>query len=232
VIVQELPELKELRAKLGPKLREGYEDLLKSKDPIQALVSLRKFQVLCAVRRGPFGVEGINRLTEEVLLEAGFVERRNSTTDPWFHGRTILVTTNDARLELFNGDVGIALRDPDSGKLQACFPGAQPGQTRRFAPVRLPLVETAYALTIHKSQGSEFENVLVVLPDRISPLLTRELLYTAITRAKKSVQVWGPRDVIRKAIGAVVERVSGLREALEAGLPHPPINWVCSRNCG
>jgi len=216
---RELPSPKELRDELGPRLREGFMAALEEKTEAEVLTRLRHFQVLCAVRRGPYGVEGINRLTETMLREAGLIGRSQFTTSDWYHGRMILVTVNDPLLWLSNGDVGVAFLDSENKQIHVCFAGQKAGEVRRLAPVRLPAVETAYALTVHKSQGSEFEHVLLVLPDQVSPLLTRELLYTAITRAKKSVEIWAPAQLIKRAIAARVERASGLTEAIRDGLP-------------
>lgn len=209
-----LPGARELRTALGPRLREGFKSVLGSTEGHDPLKCLRRFQVLCAVRRGPYGVEGLNRLTETVLREAGLIGRPRSVFDEWYHGRLVLVTVNDPQLGLFNGDVGIVLADAEGGRLDVCFPGSRGGEVRRVAPVRLPKVETAFALTVHKSQGSEFDHVLVVLPDRMSPVLTRELVYTAITRARQSVEVWAPEAVLREAMESRVERTSGLQQAL------------------
>jgi exodeoxyribonuclease V alpha subunit len=136
-----------------------------------------------------------------------------------------MVTRNDPGLRLHNGDVGIALPDPgDAGNLRVCFAAAD-GSVRSFAPARLPGHETAFAMTVHKSQGSEFDRVLLVLPERDSPLLTRELIYTGLTRARSSVELWADEPVLRAAIGRQVLRGSGLRDALWAPLsgdPSPP----------
>jgi exodeoxyribonuclease V alpha subunit len=117
-------------------------------------------------------------------------------------------------VRLFNGDVGLVLPDPAAGgTLRALF--TQPGgEVRRVLPSRLPPHETCFAMTVHKSQGSEFDRVVVVLPERDSRVLTRELVYTAVTRAKRSVAIWSPQDVLATAIGRRVERSSGLRDAL------------------
>jgi exodeoxyribonuclease V alpha subunit len=125
----------------------------------------------------------------------------------------VLVTRNDYTLMLFNGDIGVTLPDPARGPLCVHFPGPA-GQTRPFAPQRLPEHETAYALTVHKSQGSEFDEVLLILPDRDSPVLTRELLYTALTRARNRIVVCGRAEVIATAVGRRIRRASGLRDAL------------------
>jgi exodeoxyribonuclease V alpha subunit len=126
----------------------------------------------------------------------------------------VLLTRNDYALGLWNGDVGVLWPDPDAGgALRAWFEHPE-GGLRRVAPSRLPGPETAYAMTVHKSQGSELDRVVLVLPDRPTPLLTRELLYTAITRAREGVEVWGSPAVLTAAIEARVDRSSGLRDAL------------------
>ena len=122
-----------------------------------------------------------------------------------------MVTQNDYHLKLFNGDLGVIWHD--AGGPRACFAG--PDQSLRpFLPLRLPAHETAYAMTVHKSQGSEFDRVLFVLPDKSSPILTRELLYTGITRARKNVELWFDEKVFRTALAARVRRDSGLHSAL------------------
>jgi exodeoxyribonuclease V alpha subunit len=124
-----------------------------------------------------------------------------------------MVLQNDYNLRLFNGDVGILLPDPEDGQMRAFFLGAK-DELRRFAPARLPTHETVFAMTVHKSQGSEFENVLLILPDRENPIVTREMIYTGITRASRSVELWFHESVFRAALSRRVERASGLREAL------------------
>jgi len=162
----------------------------------------RAFRVLCAHRHGPRGAEGVNK-----RLAATFGEGED-----WYAGRPVLITQNDYALRLFNGDVGIALPDAQ-GRLAVCFEGDE-GRVRRIPPIRLPPHETTYATTIHKSQGSEFGRVLIVLPPDDSRLLTRELLYTAITRAREAVTVWGDELVFGAAVERRLVRSSGLRDAL------------------
>jgi exodeoxyribonuclease V alpha subunit len=126
-----------------------------------------------------------------------------------------LVTQNDYGLGLFNGDIGVALNDsvelPDS---VAVFFADAAGGLRRFLPYRLPEHETVYALTVHKSQGSEFEDVLLVLPPEDSPVLSRELIYTALTRARQRFTLFGRREVFTTAVHRRIERTSGLHDAL------------------
>jgi exodeoxyribonuclease V alpha subunit len=118
-------------------------------------------------------------------------------------------------LGLFNGDIGITLPDTSPGRDNLCvfFPG-EAGGLRRFSPYVLPAHETVYAMTVHKSQGSEFDNVILILPDRGSPVLTRELIYTAITRARKTIKVLADETILLSAISRRIERKSGLRDGL------------------
>ena len=125
-----------------------------------------------------------------------------------------MVTRNDYQLRLFNGDMGITLPDPEGNReLRVFFPSLD-GRGRKFPPLRLPEHETVYALTVHKSQGSEFDRVLLILPDRDAPVLTRELIYTGITRAREAVEIWGPETIFSRAVSRRLHRSSGLREAL------------------
>jgi exodeoxyribonuclease V alpha subunit len=132
----------------------------------------------------------------------------------WYVGRPVLIKRNDYSLRLFNGDVGIFLPDVLSGSdHRVFFPGPE-GTFRSFLPQRLPEHETVFAMTVHKSQGSEFDEVLLILPNRDSPIMTRELVYTAITRARKRVTVLASEQVLRQAVLRSTERLSGLSDAL------------------
>ena len=204
-----LPRRAELKDALRERTVTGFSEYLKASDPIQALAALARFRVLCALREGPFGVAGLNQLTEEILEDAGLIRTQNS----WYTGRPIMVTRNDYNLKLFNGDVGIILQDGDSREPRAFFSGPE-NTLRKFPPIRLPEHETAYAMTVHKSQGSEFDHVLLILPEKEHPVVTRELLYTGLTRARKSVRLLANDDVLRSAIQRRVQRISRLREAL------------------
>ena len=123
-----------------------------------------------------------------------------------------MIRRNDYNLRLYNGDIGIFLKD-EAGQLRVCFPDAD-GQYRWITPSRLPLLEPAYAMTVHKSQGSEFDQVLLVLPEKDTPLLTRELLYTAVTRAKVRFAVSGSGAILEQAVARRLQRPSGLMDAL------------------
>jgi len=123
-----------------------------------------------------------------------------------------MITRNDYNLRLFNGDIGIILPEGDN-ELYAFFRDAG-GAWRKLSPSRLPEHETVYAMTVHKSQGSEFDRIVLILSDRESPVLTRELIYTGITRAKRKVTIWGREDVFRAAVSRRIVRTSGLHDAL------------------
>lgn len=190
---------------------DHYANYLNESDPKSALEKFAKFQVLCAVREGPFGVESINYYIEEILRRVNLI----APGTLWYHGRPILITKNDYRINLYNGDIGIILKDPETGdELKAYFIMAD-GGLRKLSPLRLPAHETVYAMTVHKSQGSEFDNVLFILPDRESPVVTRELIYTAITRARKHIEIWSSCEVFNNGIGKKIYRTSGLGDILK-----------------
>ena len=173
-------------------------------DEIGALQALGRFRVLCAHRKGHAGVEGWTARIESWL--SADVEGFAPDTG-WYLGRPVMVTANDYSLRLFNGDTGVVVTRP-GGLLTTVFD--QGGRPVSVSPSRLSNVETVFAMTVHKSQGSEFDHVAVVLPPVTSPLLTRELLYTAITRARRSLLLIAPEDSVRAAVEQRVARTSGL----------------------
>ena len=193
---------------------EGFRAYLEARhDPETVFRRFDAFRILCGLRQGPFGAAVVNRRVEAILETAGLI--RPSTL--WYPGRPVMITRNDYGLGLFNGDVGVALRDPEAGgEVRVFFPGPD-GGVRRLNPMRLPDHETVYAMTVHKSQGSEFNHVALLLPDRDAPVLTRELIYTGLTRARESVAVWGDPAVFRRAVERRIRRSSGLRDALWGG---------------
>jgi exodeoxyribonuclease V alpha subunit len=150
-----------------------------------------------------------------LLVREQLSERGHATTDRWYRGRPVLVTANDHGLGLFNGDVGVCLPD-DDGRMRAWFADAR--GVRAVSPAKLPEHDTAWAMTVHKSQGSEFDRVVFVMPERDSPLLTRELVYTAVTRARAQVTVFAPTEILRAAVARRAERASGLRDLLRGGI--------------
>ena len=193
----------------------GYRDYLSTRHPLQAMKRFERFKILCVVKAGPFGVDSLNGVARRVLADARLLTPQQSGGSPWYAGRPVLITRNDYDLGLFNGDMGIALPDPESEteRLLVFFPGTS-DSTRRFEPQRLSDHETVFAMTVHKSQGSEFDHVLLVLPERDTPVLTRELIYTAVTRARRSVTLLGRKTILEAALSRTIQRTSGLRDGL------------------
>ena len=189
---------------------EGYKSYLEASEPVEIFHLFEQFRLLCALRRGPFGVTALNLDVEKILQEENLIAPQNR----WYRGRPVIITKNDYNLGLFNGDIGIILPDPASNENLRAFFLSPDGSLRRFLPIRLPEHETVYAMTVHKSQGSEFDKVLLILPEEQSPVLTRELIYTGITRAKRSIEVWCKESVFLEGVNQRIERASGLRDAL------------------
>jgi len=202
---------------LGRIIVEGYRQYLAMQDPVSAISEFNRFKILCALKIGPLGVNSINDLAEQILVQQGLLPSFQRGSQRWYRGRPILITQNDYSLGLFNGDIGITMPDPNSSnaELYVYFPDSE-GKFKRFPTHRLSQHETVYAMTVHKSQGSEFDHVILILPERDYPLLTRELIYTGLTRARKTVSIWGPESVLKTAITRKIERTSGLRDALWA----------------
>jgi exodeoxyribonuclease V alpha subunit len=177
-------------------------------DAARALEALGAFRLLCAHRRGPHGVAAWTAKIEQRLAAelAGF-----GAEGAWYVGRPLLVTENDYGLRLYNGDTGVVVRAA-AGHLSAAF--ERRGEVADFRPSRLGPVETVYATTVHKSQGSQFDTAAVVLPPPTSQLLTRELLYTAVTRAQRRLILAGSEASVRAAVTRPAARASGLRRRL------------------
>ena len=166
---------------------------------VAALQAFSQFQVLCAVREGPWGVQALNH---RIATSLGFAP------EGWYAGRPVMVTRNDYNLKLMNGDIGLCL--PQANGLRIAFSDGQ-GGIRWVLPSRLDAVESVFAMTVHKSQGSEFEHVCLVLPDRAVAVLTRELLYTGITRAKAQLTLVVPQaGVLLRSVGVKVLRSGGM----------------------
>lgn len=200
---------------LENKIVQGYRSYLASADPLSALEEFGRFKVLCALRIGPFGATSINRFAEKILQHRGILRLDPAGFNPWYKGRPVMITRNDYNLGLFNGDIGITWPDPEgsSQDLLVYFPAAD-DQVKSYATHRLPEHETVFAMTVHKSQGSEFDEVILLLPPKDSPVLTRELIYTGLTRAKRKFSLWAKPAVLNNAITLKIERASGLRESL------------------
>jgi exodeoxyribonuclease V alpha subunit len=187
-----------------------YIDAVKQGEPAKVLHAYEKFCILCAVRHGKRGVAGINEIMTQRLryMLAGEITGESY----WYHGRPIMVTQNDYGLGVFNGDIGVALKGKD-GNISVWFTTRE-GGVRAVSPLFLPAHQTAFAITVHKAQGSEFENVALVLPDHDSPVLTRELVYTAVTRARQSLSIYGNMAILQTAVCRPTLRRGGLSERI------------------
>ncbi len=186
---------------------------------VRVLQAFERFRLLCAVHEGEWGTRQLNAAIERSLAAKGLIERHGE----WYEGRPIMVTRNDAGIGVFNGDIGIVLRpmrhdcraiaQRSGDRARAYFLDGT--SIRSVGVSRLAHVETAYALTVHKSQGSEFEHTVLVLPQAPSRVLTRELVYTGITRARGAFTlVTGRRQAFIEALGQRTRRSSGLVELL------------------
>ncbi|MBP7868208.1 MAG: exodeoxyribonuclease V subunit alpha [Acidobacteria bacterium] len=219
-----LPPPGGLEAALADVVLDGYAACLGERRIDDALAVLSRFRLLGAVREGPFGVLALNGLVEGILRKAG----RLVPSEGHYDNRLVMVTENSYAMRLFNGDIGLVRRGP-GGTFRVYFPApGEAGRTdclsgeadgtgcRPVVPALLPGHETAFALTVHKSQGSEFDHVLLVLPDRAGPVLTRELVYTGITRARKRVTLLADLDVLATAVSRRVRRAMGLADNLRS----------------
>ncbi|MBV7573168.1 exodeoxyribonuclease V subunit alpha [Pseudomonas sp. PDM32] len=211
-----------LLRKQRPPLDSPLEDSRWTDWAREVLQAFDAFQLLCAVRKGPWGVEGLNQRVTDALLRARLID----SDQQWYEGRPVLMTRNDYGLGLMNGDIGIALKLPEQeghegGRqvLRVAFPRNDgQGGVRFVLPSRLNDVETVYAMTVHKSQGSEFAHTALILPDALNPVLTKELIYTGITRAKDWFTLIESRaGVFEEAVKRRVKRLSGLMLELKDG---------------
>ncbi len=183
-----------------------FRALGQASTPTEALAHSTRLRLLTAVREGPQGARTLNARIERLLAEGGGAGR---ATPGHFHGQLLIVTENSYRHRLFNGDIGICLRDA-TGTLVAWFPGDTADAPRGFHPATLPAHESAFAMTVHKAQGSEFDTVWLLLPARGNRVLSRELVYTGLTRARRELHVAGSDAVIREALSRHASRWSGL----------------------
>ena len=211
-------ETRSLQASTKEVMHDAYEayrqQLLSGSENKEAIfTAFDHFRILCAMREGPRGAEAINRgLNEHFRRELGY----GHTSSEWYPGRPVIVLRNDYLLQLFNGDIGIALRN-ENGDLMVYFPDNANGY-RAIAPTRLPEHETAFAMTVHKAQGSEFDRVMLLLPAQHHRVVSRELLYTGITRARKQAILIGGEETICKAVSTPSQRHSGLIRRLEEAI--------------
>jgi exodeoxyribonuclease V alpha subunit len=220
----EIPVQEELAQKLhGCSGVSQFASMQQNVQPDSYFAQLDSFRILCALRRGPFGIERVNS-----ILEQRFAQQIQDGLKKQFSGlpdqkktplaiRPIMVTQNDYNLQLFNGDVGILVSDPQNQQSTRAFFRGEDGLLREISSPLLPEHETVFAMTVHKCQGSEFDRVLLILPDQDSSLITRELIYTAITRARKKVEIWGKKDIFASGVKRQIKRTSGLAEALWTG---------------
>jgi exodeoxyribonuclease V alpha subunit len=196
-----------LHALLREEAVPAYRALAAADSVEDALRAARAYRVLCALREGPTGAQALNALIGAELEPA-------QGGEGWYRGRLVLVTENSYRQQLFNGDIGVAWPD-EAGEMRVWFDAD--GGPRPWLPAALPAHEPAFALTVHKAQGSEFERVLLALPERDARVLTRELLYTGLTRCRREVTLWSSEDVLRGALARRAARWSGLADKLGMG---------------
>jgi exodeoxyribonuclease V alpha subunit len=201
--------------------------------PYDVLQLFNEFQLLCALRQGSSGLHALNERVQTLLQSQGLLSIDNTASmeqNRWYVGRPVMISRNDYELNLFNGDIGIAMMvagQDGRQELRVCFvaadsstkpvvetSGALLANVRPLLPTRLPDHETAFAMTVHKSQGSEFSDVALVLPEKHSPVISRELIYTAITRSKKSFSLYANDEVLAAGVNSQIERASGLRDLL------------------
>lgn len=197
-------------------IKEGFLPFFKAQSHAERLARIDSYRVLCALRSGPFGSEAMNRVVESILAAEGLIDSRDSI----YRNRPIMITKNDYRLALFNGDVGVIMPD-ESGQRKAYFSG-EGNRLRAINPTELPPHETAYCLTIHKAQGSEFDRVLLILPPHESRILSRELIYTGVTRARRGLTLAGNPNTLRSALSRRIRRPSGIEEALRSQSAEEP----------
>jgi exodeoxyribonuclease V alpha subunit len=188
--------------------KKAYLPYFTETDPTRKMAIFNGLRILCAHRKGVVGVETVNAVVEAFLLS----ETGRETGISWYPGRPVMVSQNDYQVGLFNGDIGMVLPGKDQDGLEVYFQEQE--DIRRISPSRMPAHTTVYAMTVHKSQGSEFDDVVLVLPPHRSPVVTRELLYTAVTRARKRVEIIGSEKIIREAVETPVQRASGMMEQL------------------
>jgi len=219
-----LPPKWELRNKLLEifEKEKDFSDYIQESDLSSAYDKFNSFKIICAVRNGNFGVENLNRITEEIF------RHKYKITDDNYRGKPLMITENDYTLKLFNGDIGLMWNEKGGDVLRAYFPNPEYVQEtssdeERFIshPVsRLPAYESVFAITVHKAQGSGFRHILLVFPDKDSPVLTKELVYTALTRAKEKVYIWTNQDIFGIAVSRATKRSSGFANMLEKDSNH------------
>ena len=202
-----LEDVSGLRRVIAQKVDQYYSELAKNNSPERAFDILREFRILAAHRSGPWGIEYLNKLVEEILSRKKIIPKYRQ----WYVGKPVIVNVNDYSLGLYNGDTGICLPN-EEGELRIYFESEE--DLKEIIPNRLPNHNCAYALTVHKSQGAEFNHILLVLPVQLSKVVSRELIYTAVTRARTTVDVLSTKKTLRKGIASKLKRRSGLSSRL------------------
>ncbi|MCR3356280.1 exodeoxyribonuclease V subunit alpha [Salmonella enterica subsp. enterica serovar Mbandaka] len=183
-----------------------YLRLLHEKATPEAILqAFNEYQLLCALREGPFGVRGLNDRIEQAMVQQRKIQRHPHSR--WYEGRPVMIARNDSALGLFNGDIGIALDRGQGLRVWFVMPD---GTIKSVQPSRLPEHDTTWAMTVHKSQGSEFDHAALILPSQRSPVVTRELVYTAVTRARRRLSLYADERILAGAIVTRTERRSGL----------------------
>lgn len=187
---------------------QAYWQLLNDNADHNALFeAFNQFRVLCANKHGEGSVNQINYHIESTLTQ-------HHSAQTWYHGKPVMVTENNYALQLFNGDIGLCLQDGQRENQLSVFFQMPDGQIKRILPGRMPAHETAFAMTIHKSQGSEFSRLLIVMPDAFNPVLSKQLLYTAITRAKQHVTLSCSETIFKQTVSQSIYRHSGLADKI------------------
>jgi exodeoxyribonuclease V alpha subunit len=204
---QSIDDSSQLTSLLKEKLPAYFREMLDAGTPRQAVKKFNRFGMLAAHRKGPWGIVHLNKLVENILQGQSLIPRYTQ----WYPGKPVIINANDYTLELFNGDIGVCMPDQNE-KLKVYFESE--GEVRGIAPGRLPDHNTAFALTVHKSQGSEFDEVMLVLPRTKSKVVSRELIYTAITRARTKITIAGRKKVLQQGVQKKIRRSSGLRDYL------------------
>lgn len=209
-----LPLPSELKAFLQPIVLSALKPLFLVSSAEEALRHFDQFRILCALREGIYGVQGINRLVEEILQEQGLLTAAALKNNPYYPGCPLLITQNHYPLQLFNGDIGI-VQSSLSGPKSLSVAFLQSEGVKTIPLSALPSHEKAYAMTVHKSQGSEFDHVLFIAPDQPSLVMNRGLLYTAVSRAKTAVRLLISPEILRQTLHQSPQRASGLASRLQ-----------------
>ncbi len=210
-----LTSFSDMEDNLSRLVMEGIAPIFSTEDPLEGMAALGRIKILTPLRKGPFGVETINRMVEAVLRRNRVIVSVPGWGTQWYAGRPVIMNRNDYFHHLFNGDVGITIVERIDGMQQVRVGFADGrGKIRYLAPEQLPDHQTVYAMSVHKSQGTEFQKVVLILPDRDLPLMTRELIYTAVTRARQRVEIWGRQEILSAAVERRLHRVSGLKKKL------------------